>query len=250
MAGLGKDWKLIEARLRELVPVYEEGNEILSLGSVKRLRAEAVRELKGSGLLLDVGCGPGYMSLCAKDLGWRGEIILLDPLLEMLNEARKRVDGHPIMAVAENLPFRSGSVNAWLAGFSFRDAIDRDQALKEMTRVLKEDGEGVLLDLSKPDNALKRILVGLYWTLSPYLLALRMGRRGLAYRGIKLTYEKLPRLSGFLEPFRRLYSKVSFKTKFLGGVILLHVSGPRLHESWQKVPAYPRPSRPSSRPAP
>lgn len=231
MAGLGKDWKVIEAKLKELVPVYERGNEILSLGSVKRLRGEAVGKLKGSGLLLDIGCGPGYMSLCARKLGWKGEIILLDPLPEMLNEARRRVDGYPIIAVAENLPLRSGSINAWVAGFSFRDAIDRDRALKEMTRALKGNGEGVLLDLSKPDNALKRLLVGLYWILSPYLLALKMGRMGLAYRGIKLTYEKLPRLGKFLEPFRKLYSKVSFKTKFLGGVILLYVSGPRLHES-------------------
>lgn len=250
MAGLGKDWKVIEARLRELVPVYEEGNKILSLGSVKRLRAEAVGKLTGSGLLLDVGCGPGYMSLCAKNLGWKGEIILLDSLLEMLNEAKGRVDGHMIMAVAENLPLRSRSINAWVAGFSFRDFIDRDLALKEMTRVLKEDGEGVLLDLSKPDSALKRFLVGLYWALSPYLLTLRMGMTGLVYRGIKLTYEKLPKLSKFLEPFQRLYSMISFKTKFLGGVILLHVSGPRLHGSLRRALASPRPSRPSSRPTP
>lgn len=231
MSGLGEDWKAVEDALRELVPIYEKGNEILSFGSVRRLRSEAVSELKGSGLLLDVGCGPGYMSLSAKQLGWKGEVILLDPLLEMLREARKRVDGHLILAVAEELPLRSGSVNAWVAGFSIRDAIDMDKALKEMARVLKDDGEGALLDLSKPDNALKRLIVGLYLAISPYLLVLKMGRAGMSYKKIRLTYIKLPSLSEFLERFRKLYSRVSFKTKLLGGIIMLYVSGPKLRGS-------------------
>ena len=58
-----------------------------------------------------------------------------------------------------------------------------------------------------------------------------MGKAGLAYKGILLTYEKLPTVDAFLRPFKRLYSKVVVKTKFLGAVILLYVSGPKLHES-------------------
>ncbi len=227
MVGLGKDWGKIVFTLRELISVYEKGNEMLSLGRAKGLRMEAVSKLRGSGVLLDIGCGPGYMSFYAINSGWKGEILLVDPLLEMLKEARKRVSGHLIAAVAEHLPLRSNCVDAWVAGFSFRDAMDREEALKEMTRVLKQEGEGVLLDLSKPESPLNRFFIRLYWTVSPYLLALRMGKLGLAYRGILLTYKKLPKLNKFLEPFHRFYGKVLYTTRFLGGVMMLYVSDPK-----------------------
>ena len=73
--GLGDDWHRIEEDLRRIAPYYEKGNEILSFGRSGALRRESIeRGLPQAGTFIDVGCGPGSMSL---------EALRLNPALEI-----------------------------------------------------------------------------------------------------------------------------------------------------------------------
>ena len=226
MEGLGKEWEKVQSQLEKLVPVYERGNRMISFGKIEKLRLKAVSMLKGKGLLLDVGCGPGYMAKAALNDSWKGEALLLDPLIPMLNMAKGMEGGHPVQGVAEALPFRDGCIDAWVAGFSLRDVMDRKRAFYELARVLKGDGEGIMLDLTKPDNPIKRILVHLYWFLSPIITLLKLGRIGLKYGGILLTYKKLSTTKKLRELLSSLYREERSSISFLGGVIIIRVSGP------------------------
>ncbi len=225
-----EEWIKIQGVLEEIVDVYEVGNRLLSFGKSEKLRREALKDLSGEGLLLDVGCGPGNMALAALSEGWKGEIIMLDPLLPMLCRA-KRIGNNVnlIQAIAEYLPIRSSCIDVWIAGFSFRDFIDRERGLKELARALKKNGEGYLLDLAKPDNIAKRVIIFIYWVFSPILTFLKLGKIGLKYRGILTTYRGLPTNSKLLSLFKKMFREVSYFTKFLGGVIVIRVKGPRIY---------------------
>jgi demethylmenaquinone methyltransferase/2-methoxy-6-polyprenyl-1,4-benzoquinol methylase len=240
LEGLGKEWKRVQSQLERLIPVYERGNRILSFGKIEKLRFRAVSMLKGKGLLLDIGCGPGYMAKAALNTSWKGEVVLFDPLIQMLNVAKRIGEGHPVQGIAEALPFRDGCIDAWVAGFSLRDAMDRRKAFHELARVLKREGKGVMLDLTKPDNLIKRALIYIYWSLSPIVTLLRLGSIGLRYSGILLTYKKLSTTKRLRELFSSLYKEVMSETSFLGGVIIVRVSGPVPKGALRKAFSYPR----------
>ena len=57
-----------------------------------------------------------------------------------------------LFRVFEYMPFREGIFDAVLCGYSLRDSIHLQQAIKEMHRVLKVRGRLIIIDLGKPDN--------------------------------------------------------------------------------------------------
>lgn len=235
-----EEWVKIQGILEEIVDVYEIGNRLLSFGKSEELRREALKDLSGEGLLLDVGCGPGNMALAALSKGWKGEIVMLDPLLPMLRRAKRIGNVNLIQAIVEYLPIRSTCIDVWIAGFSFRDFIDRERSLKELARALKKDGKGYLLDLAKPDNIAKRVIIFIYWALSPILTFLKLGKIGLKYRGILTTYRKLPTNSKLLSLFKEVFREVSYFTKFLEGVVVIKVKGPRIYVEDRIASSYRR----------
>lgn len=59
-----------------------------------------------------------------------------------------------MQADAEHLPFPDNSFNAVSIAFGLRNVTDKDQALRDMTRVLKPGGKVMVLEFSKPKNPL------------------------------------------------------------------------------------------------
>jgi Methylase involved in ubiquinone/menaquinone biosynthesis len=67
--GLGEDWEKLIKDFEILAEYYDEGNKILSFGNDIKFRTELLnKEMPESGVFLDIGCGPGTMSVIAKDL--------------------------------------------------------------------------------------------------------------------------------------------------------------------------------------
>ena len=56
---------------------------------------------------------------------------------------------------AENLPFRNRSFDCVTIGFGLRNVTDKDRALASMWRVLKPGGKLVVLEFSKPAEAVR-----------------------------------------------------------------------------------------------
>ncbi|HVP22333.1 MAG TPA: class I SAM-dependent methyltransferase [Conexivisphaerales archaeon] len=229
-SGLGEDWERILEDLRVIAPIYERGNLVLSFGRSPKLRKAAVSSgLPASGLFLDVGCGPGSMSMEAKRLNPSLEAVLLDPLPEMLSYASEQeelVGAHFVCGVYEYLPFRGGTFDAYLAGFTLRDARDRGNAIKEARRVLCDDGAAVVLDLGRPDSSAKRAMIAAYWRLLvPALLWLYLGERGRPFRDIYLTVRKLPSNSQMLSMFGGSFEEVRAEKFLFDGVLMITASG-------------------------
>jgi SAM-dependent methyltransferase len=90
--------------------------------------------------ILDVGCGPGYVSAAAAE---RGAIpIGLDFSSEMIAIAKKmfsRIEFR--QGDAQNLPFANASFNRVVSNFALLHLADPERACAEAARVLKPGGE-------------------------------------------------------------------------------------------------------------
>jgi|TARA_B100000959_G_scaffold246032_1_gene271153 demethylmenaquinone methyltransferase/2-methoxy-6-polyprenyl-1,4-benzoquinol methylase len=149
-----EEWQELQRNLEATIPVYDRINRFATLGQVSRWR-RIVRQMLPEGRILEIGCGPGSF---AEDLEGR-ELVCLDPLPEMIEVARERVNGERsrrgdspaefVEGTAERLPFDDDSFDAACSLFSFRDWFDKRAGLKETLRVLKPGGTFVVIDPAK-----------------------------------------------------------------------------------------------------
>ena len=158
--GLGSYWGEVIEVLREIIPIYDKVNSIISLGKDKEHRIRGISNRVHPGnKILDAGSGFGNMSKTAMKLTEdKISITLYDPLVPMLKNTGTFFEKTPDMAngVFEHIPFQDEEFDAVLCGYSLRDAINLRIAISEIHRVLKKDGRFVIVDLGKPDEAFFR----------------------------------------------------------------------------------------------
>ncbi len=156
----------------------------------------------------------------------RAQITLVDPLSKMMRVARKRVGSNGLLGVYEFLPFREGTIDAVMAGFSLRDARDLESALKEIRRLLRVNGKFLIVDLSKPDSNVKRQVISLYWSaIAPLIAFLTSGRLGLKFGTLSKTYKRLPSISEFFGIVEKEGFKISrSEFRMLGGAAVILLS--------------------------
>ena len=86
--GMGDDeWGELQRNLLATIPVYDRINRFATLGQVSRWR-RIVRKMLPEGRILEIGCGPG--SFAEEVIG--RDLVCLDPIPEMIEEARNRVN--------------------------------------------------------------------------------------------------------------------------------------------------------------
>jgi len=222
MYGLKEDWHKVEEALSNIIPFYHLVNRLISFGKDIKLRREGIkRVIRSEGLVLDAGCGPGIMSEILLER-WKGELVLLDSLKSMLKVARSRVIGEGVNALFEYLPFKDESFDLVMLGFSFRDAKDMSKTLKEIYRVLKDQGRLLIVDLGKPDNPIIRFFSILYLKyLVPIIALILVGGRGLYYSALYTTYKSYPTNRKLREILEERFKISFFLEDLFGGAIVI-----------------------------
>jgi ubiquinone/menaquinone biosynthesis C-methylase UbiE len=114
---------------------------VLSPGAlVRRL------SLKPDFTVLELGPGPGYFSPAVARAVPQGKLVLVDVQREMLDMAKKRLDGQGLANVeyrlgdALSLPAEDGSFDVAFLVAVLGEVPDRARSLKELHRVLRPDG--------------------------------------------------------------------------------------------------------------
>ncbi len=224
--GLGSYWGEVMEVLREIIPVYDKVNSIISLGKDKqhRIRGISKRVLPGN-KILDAGSGFGNMSKTAMKLtDGKISITLYDPLVPMLKNTGTFFEKTPDMAngVFEHIPFQDGEFDAVLCGYSLRDAINLRIAISEIHRVLKKGGRFVIVDLGKPDKAFFRAGVSFYLRcILPILAFAAGGRLGLKFGTLSGTYKRWPQNKKLEQLILEKFSRVEFEKDLMGGAIMV-----------------------------
>jgi len=224
--GLGSYWGEVMEVLREIIPIYDKVNSIISLGKDKEHRTRGIsnRVFPGN-KILDAGSGFGNMSKTAMKLtDGKISITLYDPLVPMLKNTGTFFEESPDMAngVFEHIPFKDEEFDAVLCGYSLRDAINLRIAISEIHRVLKKDGRFVIVDLGKPDELFFRAGVSFYLRcILPILAFAAGGRLGLKFGTLYGTYKRWPQNKKLEGLILEKFSKVEFEKDLMGGAIMV-----------------------------
>ena len=143
---------------------YDLMNDLMS-GGIHRLwkqfTIEASCARKGQ-KILDIAGGTGDLAAkFSRIVGPNGQVVLADINNSMLNVGRDKLTDHGIVgnidyvqANAECLPFPDNYFDCITIAFGLRNVTDKDSALRSMYRILKPGGRLLVLEFSKPGNAL------------------------------------------------------------------------------------------------
>jgi demethylmenaquinone methyltransferase / 2-methoxy-6-polyprenyl-1,4-benzoquinol methylase len=230
LSGLGsRYWGEVIEVLRSIIPVYDRVNRVISLGKDEEYRLRGIRgRVMPHNIVLDAGSGYGNMSRVAlAEAGDDVQIVMYDPIPEMLVNVKNYFpEGNasllPSSGIFEFMPFRDGTFDAVMCGYSLRDAIQLKQAIAEMHRVLKAGGRLIIVDLGKPDGSLAKTMVSFYLKYFLGVFAyLAAGRAGLKFRMLYGTYLRWPRNSELDAMLKEKFSRVQFDKGMMGGAVII-----------------------------
>ncbi len=116
----------------------------------RRARALELVAPRGGESIIDIGCGPGYLSAdLAYGVGPTGKVAAFDQSPDMLALAQVRCDGLEQVLFdegsAESLPYEDSAFDAALSTQVFEYVPDVAKATEEVARVLKARGRAVIL---------------------------------------------------------------------------------------------------------
>lgn len=143
---------------------YDVMNDLMSAG-IHRLWKRYTIELSGvrkGDRVLDIAGGTGDLSAKFANLvGPTGQVVLADINASMLNVGRDKLMDNAVsgnidfvQADAQYLPFPDNYFDCITIAFGLRNVTDKNKALASMLRVLKPGGRLLVLEFSKPTNAL------------------------------------------------------------------------------------------------
>ncbi len=151
---------------------YDLMNDLMSFG-IHRLWKRFTIDCAGvrpGQKILDLAGGTGDLTAkFSRLVGESGEVILADINDSMLKVGREKLRNRGLVnniryvqANAENLPFPDNYFDLITIGFGLRNVTHKDQALASMYRALKPGGRLLVLEFSKPTNAVMSKLYDFY----------------------------------------------------------------------------------------
>jgi demethylmenaquinone methyltransferase / 2-methoxy-6-polyprenyl-1,4-benzoquinol methylase len=231
-SNLGSSNKAAQVRsmFEEIAPRYDLLNHALSLNIDKRWRRLVIRRVgerlrRPGAVALDLCCGTADLSLELGALTQTYGVDFCHPMLQLgIKKVRRaHLPIELIEADALSVPFGDSMFDVVTVAFGLRNVDGTAAGLKEIYRLLKPGGRGVVLEFSRPQLPLFRSLFQFYFTrLLP--------RIGNAVSGSSFAYQYLPESVQSFPDQKELselmgavgFSDVRYYNLF-GGVAALHV---------------------------
>lgn len=196
MSRKGPKTEKIQSLFDSIAGDYDKLNHILSLGIDKSWRRRALRWIVEPGAaqkILDIACGTGDFSIAiARKSSPETKVTGLDLSEGMLKVMAEKVEAAGLkdritagQGNCEKMDFADDSFDRATIAFGIRNFEHREEALREILRVLKPGGRLVILELSVPSNKILRACYNLYFT--KVLPAI-----GGTISGDKVAYSYLP----------------------------------------------------------
>ncbi|MEY3912201.1 MAG: bifunctional demethylmenaquinone methyltransferase/2-methoxy-6-polyprenyl,4-benzoquinol methylase [Pseudomonadota bacterium] len=156
---------------------YDVMNDLMSLGMhrVWKHYTVTVADVRPGHQVLDIAGGTGDLALAfAKRVGPTGRVVHTDINEAMLRTGRDRLlDRGTVLPTlvcdAEHLPFPDQHFDRVSVAFGLRNMTHKDQALREMCRVLKPGGKLLVLEFSKVAPPLEKVYDWYSFNILPQL---------------------------------------------------------------------------------
>ncbi len=179
-----------------IAPRYDLLNKLLSLRRDVYWRRFAVRELLKiggdsfapltTGFFLDVATGTGDCAIeIVRQGGEKKRVIGVDFTPEMIYAGRKKVKMEGLSDCitlletnAMGLPFDDNYFDGAISAFGVRNFSDISKGIREMRRVIKENGKVVILEFTNPSNIIFKKIYHLYFKkVLPFIGGIISGKR-------------------------------------------------------------------------
>jgi demethylphylloquinol methyltransferase len=172
----------VQALFDRIAPVYDDLNQLLSLGQHKVWKQMALKWAapKRGDTALDLCCGSGDVAIMLADrVGPTGKVFGLDFAAEQLKIAQARSTAYPhltwMQGDALQLPFEDAQFDCLTMSYGLRNVQDIAASLREMHRVLKPGAKAAILDMHRPENPVVRGFQQWYLATVVVPAAQRMG---------------------------------------------------------------------------
>ena len=164
---VGKDKKadMVRGVFDSVASRYDIMNDLMSAGMHRLWKRYTIDQaaIKPGQIVLDLAGGTGDLAReFSKKVGKDGQVVLADINAAMLKQGRHRlidagVSGNIAIAQvdAQELPFDDATFDCITMAFGLINVTDKDAALASMFRVLKPGGKAMVLEFSKPNEAIK-----------------------------------------------------------------------------------------------
>ena len=155
----------------EVSDSYNLMNDLMSFGIHRIWKRVAIEmaNIRSDSCILDLASGTGDMvKLIAPKLEGKGEVILSDININMLNTGRDRLideginNFKTVQIDAQLLPFKKNTFDIVSMAFGLRNVTDIKQTLKSIIGCLKPGGKLIVLEFSRPTNETVREVYDLY----------------------------------------------------------------------------------------
>lgn len=207
----------VSRMFNRIAPYYDFLNRLLSLGIDTIWRQRAIARLKDRRprIILDVATGTADLAIeSARQLNPE-RIVGVDIAGDMLEVGRRKLRKQGLDALielqqgdSENLPFPDNTFDAVTVAFGVRNFENLEKGLVEMRRVLKNDGQLVVLEFSKPRLFPFRQFFNAYFKYILPQIGRFTSKDPKAYRYLYESVQAFPDGDDFL----RILQKTGFKS--------------------------------------
>ncbi|QKS71089.1 demethylmenaquinone methyltransferase [Paenalkalicoccus suaedae] len=221
----------VHAIFQSISPSYDKMNAIISFQRHVAWRKDTMKRMavKEGSKALDVCCGTADWTIqLGEAVGPKGDVKGLDFSQNMLDVGVHKIDDKKLSNVellhgnAMELPFEDNSFDYVTIGFGLRNVPDYMQVLKEMRRVVKDDGLVVCLETSQPTALGFKQLYWLYFKRIMPLFGRVFAKSYEEYSWLQESTEGFPSKEVLKEMFLEAgFNDVAIKS-YSGGVAAAH----------------------------
>lgn len=196
----------IAAMFDRISPKYDALNHLLSLNidKVWRLKTTKVVAKNHPKAILDLATGTADLAIALAKRNPQAKIIGMDISEKMLDIGKGKVKRQNLenqielrFGDAASLPFEDDSFDAVTVAFGVRNFEDLSKGLSEISRVLKPNGQTVILEFSLPERFPVKQLYNLYFKYILPKIGGIVSKDKNAYAYLPASVEKFPKPESF-----------------------------------------------------
>lgn len=210
---------------------YDFLNHLLTLGIDIWWRKRAVATVRTTPVetILDIATGTADLTLQLCRTLKPSRLVGLDLSVNMLEMGRRKVERMGLSEIielreenCESISMADHSCDLVTIGFGIRNFQDPDRCLAEALRVLRPDGQIIILEFSRPTSAILRTLFDLYFRHILPLIGRIVSRNRSAYSYLPASVIAFPSGEAFCTQLENVGFKQVCFTPLTFGIVTIY----------------------------